>query len=54
MDVTIEQLKQKPDLKSLVDELNQIIQDEDKRREEFYNTITESDKAEFINGEVIM
>ena len=54
MESLIEQIKQQPNLKSLVNELNQIIEDEDKRREEFYNTITESDKAEFINGEMIM
>lgn len=54
MDAIIEELKQKPNLKSLVDELNEILKEEDKRREEFYNTITEDDKAEFINGEVIM
>lgn len=54
MDVLMEQIKQKPNLKLLVDELNQMIEEEDKRREAFYNTITESDKAEFINGETIM
>lgn len=54
MDVLMEQMKQKPNLKILVDELNQIIEDENKRREEFYDTITESDKAEFINGEIVM
>ena len=54
MDTMIEQLKQKPNLKSLVNELNQMIEEEDKRREDFYNSITESDKAEFINGEIIM
>ncbi len=48
MDVLLEQMKQKPNLKILVDELNQIVEDENKRREEFYDTITESDKAEFI------
>ena len=54
MDVLMEQIKQKPNLKILVDELNQIIEDENKRREEFYDAITESDKAEFINGEIVM
>ncbi len=54
MDVLMEQMKQKPNLKILVDELNQIIEDENKRREEFYDAITESDKAEFINTEVVM
>ncbi len=54
MDTLIEQIRQKPNMKSLVNELNQIIEEENKRREDFYNTITEDDKAEFINGEVIM
>ena len=54
MDAIIEQLRQKPNLNILVDELNEIVKEEKKKREEFYNTITESDKAEFINGEVIM
>ncbi|MFP5041881.1 Uma2 family endonuclease [Parasediminibacterium sp. JCM 36343] len=46
--------KQKPNLKFLVQELNQMILEEDKLRNDFYNIITEDDKAEFINGEVIM
>lgn len=54
MDALIEQIKQQPNLKSLVNELNQMIEEEDRRREEFYNTITETDKAEFINGKIIM
>ncbi|TKK68085.1 Uma2 family endonuclease [Ilyomonas limi] len=54
MDVLIEELKQKPNLKILVNELTQILQEEEQRRMEFYNHISESDKAEFINGEVIM
>ena len=54
MDVLMEQIKQKPNLKLLVDELNQIIEEENKRREAFYDSITESDKAEFINGEIVM
>ncbi len=32
MDDLIEQIKQKPNLKSLVTQLNQIIEEEDKRR----------------------
>ncbi len=54
MNVLIEELKQKPDLRILVNELTQVLQEEERRRTEFYNTISESDKAEFINGEVIM
>lgn len=54
MDVLIEELKQKPNLKMLVNELTQLLQEEEQRRKDFYNSISESDKAEFINGEVIM
>ena len=50
----MEELKQKPNLKILVNELTQLLQEEEQRRQEFYNSIPESDKAEFINGEVIM
>ena len=54
MDALIKELRQKPGLKFLANELNEILREEDMRREEFYNTITEDDKAEFINGEIIM
>ncbi len=54
MDAIIKELRQKPNLMFLVNELNEILNEEDKRREEFYNTISEDDKAEFINGKVIM
>lgn len=54
MDGLIEELKGKPNLKLLVNELTQLLQEEEQRRQEFYNNISESDKAEFINGEVIM
>jgi len=54
MEDLIGKLKQRPDLKGIADTLQSILQEEAKLREEFYNTITEDDKAEFINGEVIM
>jgi Uma2 family endonuclease len=54
MDILMEELKQKPNLKLLVNELTQLLQEEEQRRQEFYNSISESDKAEFINGKVIM
>ncbi|OHD17318.1 MAG: hypothetical protein A2086_05355 [Spirochaetes bacterium GWD1_27_9] len=34
--------------------INKVIEDEKLKREEFYNKITDQDKAEFINGEIIM
>jgi Uma2 family endonuclease len=54
MDILMEELKGKPNLKLLVNELTQLLQEEEQRRQEFYNNISENDKAEFINGEVIM
>lgn len=50
----IGKLKQRPDLKGITDTLQSILKEEARLREEFYNTITEDDKAEFINGEVII
>lgn len=38
----------------ILEEANKILQEERKRRESFYNEITEFEKAEFINGEVII
>jgi hypothetical protein len=48
------ELKKRPDLKGIVKTLQATLKEEAKLREEFYNTIEEDDKAEFINGEVIM
>jgi len=53
MDDLLEQLKQKPGLKLLVNELTRFIEEEENLRNEFYNRISENDKAEFINGEII-
>lgn len=47
-------LKQRPDLKGIAENLQAILKEEARLREEFYDTIDEDDKAEFINGEVIM
>lgn len=38
----------------ILEEANKILQEERKRREAFYNDITEFEKIEFINGEVIV
>ncbi|MBV7333338.1 Uma2 family endonuclease [Chloroflexi bacterium TSY] len=47
------QLLRSPRLPQLVRELEIIIDEEANRRKAFYNQITEGDKAEFINGEII-
>lgn len=54
MEDLIGKLKLRPDLKGISDTLQSILKEEARLREEFYNTINEDDKAEFINGEVIM
>ncbi len=43
-----------PDAPKLVQDLTKRLNEEQARREEFYNEIDESMKVEFINGEVIM
>src|SRR6185295_18943477 len=42
-----------PFLKDYVAQLENILMDENDKRVDFYNSISEKDKAEFINGEVI-
>jgi len=49
----LEQLLRSPRLPQLVRELETVIEDEAAQRNAFYEQITEVDKAEFINGEVI-
>jgi len=43
-----------PDAPILLNEANNRLIEESKKREQFYNDITESEKAEFINGEIII
>lgn len=52
-DRLLEQLKQTPQLPRYYQEIGQLLADEAQRRQQFYEDITEDDKAEFINGEVI-
>lgn len=47
------QLVQSPRLPLLTRQLDQLVADEAARRQEFYNQISEDDKAEYINGEII-
>ena len=49
----LEELKQSPDLALLIEEAYAILNDNKKKRANFYNLIKESDKAEYINGEAI-
>jgi len=43
-----------PDAPIFVNTLNKKLEEERKRRTEFYKQISEKDKAEFINGEIVM
>ena len=54
MEDLMKALKKRPDLKGIVESLQATLEEEGRLRQEFYNTIEEDDKAEFINGEVIM
>jgi Uma2 family endonuclease len=49
----LEPLIESPKLYTYVSELEDVIEREKELREQFYNEITEDDKAEFINGEII-
>lgn len=50
----LEQLLSSPRLPTLLHELTTVVEDESVQRHAFYQQITETDKAEFINGEIIM
>jgi Uma2 family endonuclease len=49
----MQQLLASPQLGLLVRKIEDVLADEAARRQHFYATITEGDKAEFINGEII-
>jgi len=54
MSAIFEKLLADPSLPAPLQELNKAMQEEQKRRDSFYEWIDESTKAEFINGEVVM
>jgi len=49
----IEEILKLPTAYMIVTELQEKLKEEEKKRKQFYKTITEQEKAEFINGEVI-
>ncbi|RYU94992.1 Uma2 family endonuclease [Emticicia agri] len=51
--MSITDLLQAPNLREVLDELEQVWADEQKRRHEFWATVDENIKAEFILGEII-
>jgi len=45
---------QHPDAKLIVERVHQTLEAEQHLREQFYNSITEQEKVEFINGEIVV
>jgi Uma2 family endonuclease len=54
MTTLIEQLLHSPRLSLYYQQIQAVLEEERARRQRFYDTITEQDKAEFINGEVVV
>ncbi len=50
----VEQILEYPDAYLIMQEIQAALNEERKKRETFYNDITEQDKVEFINGEIVM
>ena len=50
----LEPLLKSPKLSIYAKQLQQYIDEEQRKREAFYDWITEDTKAEFINGEIVM
>ncbi len=53
MNAELQALKKSPRLPEIVQNLQALLDDERRRRREFYDQISESDKAEFISGEPV-
>src|SRR5205823_7151541 len=53
-DALIEKLVDSPRLGLYVDRLQHVLNCERRRREQFYQSMTEGSKQEFINGEVVV
>ena len=54
MDTVLEILLESPKLNLFYAQLHRIVDEEQARREQFYATLREDEKSEFINGEVIV
>lgn len=54
MGIAFDQILKSPDFPETVEKLNRALAEEQARREAFLERITEQDKAEFINGEMVM
>lgn len=53
MPITIEQLREDPAIVLLLEQIQKEMREEANKRQHFYETIQETDKVEFINGEII-
>jgi Uma2 family endonuclease len=53
-EILVKQLLQSPRLVGYFEEIKQTLEEERKKRQQFYDMITEEQKAEFINGEIVM
>ena len=49
----IHQILEHPNAQSLVNKINSILEEERKRRHQFYQDITDEEKVEFINGVIV-
>ena len=54
MDALLEKLIHSPRLLQYRDQIDDVLRDEQERRRRFYDQITEDDRWEFINGEIIV
>ncbi len=53
MESVLENIVNSPKLRIYSKEIDDILNEEQKRRKEFYETMKEGDKVEFINGEIV-
>lgn len=54
MDALLEQVLRRPDLPKLKVEIDHLLDDEAARRQAFYDALSDGDRDEFINGEIVM
>lgn len=54
MEAVLDAIIKSPKLPQYISELQQVLKEEKQHRIEFYNSITEDDKAEYINGKIIL
>lgn len=53
-DSLAEQIMERPDARLIMEEVSQMLEAERRLRQHFYETVREDEKAEFINGEIIV